>query len=99
MRHRFGKGYHNVLYTHPQSREKRRLSIKNSIAVRKSMRLPVGRASKLHNRDGTVTREGREVLLARRRGMTYRHIADVFDHGVATVWRHCNDPRWVRENQ
>ena len=52
MRHRFGKGYRNVLYTHPLSREKRRLSISNSIAIRKSMGLPVGRASKLHNRNG-----------------------------------------------
>src|SRR2546427_12311402 len=90
MRHRFGKGYRNVLYTHPLSREKRRLSISNSIAIRKSMGLPVGRASKLHNHNGTLTREGREVLNARKHGMKYRRIADIYDVGVATVWRHCH---------
>ena len=94
MPHRFGKGYRNVLYTHPESRAKRRQSIKESIWIRKSMGLPVGRASRLHNRDGSLTETGREVLKARKAGMSLRHIAVVFGLGKSTIWEHCR--RYLR---
>ena len=89
MRHRFRKGYANVLNTHPQVRAKLSRSIKESIGIRKSMGLPVGRASRLHRQDGSLTTDGRLVLQARKQGQSLRHIARVFGLGKTTVWRHC----------
>ena len=89
MRHRFRKGYGNVLNTHPGARAKLSRSIKESLGIRKSMGLRVGRASRFRNIDGSLTSDGRLVLQARKAGQTYQHIADVFHCGKSTVWDHC----------
>ena len=87
--HRFGRAWQNVLWTHPWCREKRRRRIQEALQARKAQGLPLGRPSRLHLPDGTLTNLGAEVLGARKLGCSYKVIAEYFGLGKTTVIDHC----------
>lgn len=92
--HRFGRGPANVLHD-PKfllsgGEQRRREAIRAGVMNRKSFGRKVGgRSSLLHNRDGTLTALGQDVLDARRWKMSYRRIAQRYAIGKTTVWEHC----------
>ncbi len=96
----FGRGSANILHDArwlaSGGEERRREAIRVGTLNRKSLGKPVGgRGSKLHNRDGTLTKLGQDILDARDFGLPYRRIAKRFGIGRTTAWRHYRD---FREN-
>ena len=88
----FGRGPANILHN-PRwlasgGEERRRQAIRAGVANRKSLgKSEGGRKSKLHTRDGRLTKMGQDVLDARRLGLTYTRIARRFGIGRTTAWR------------